>query len=160
MEKFQLTARQQEAQRILSGDSTHLMLFGGSRCLSGDAVLNGHTKTISELAQDGKPVWVWTTRGLVFAEAPFKKGSCALLAITLEDGLKCRVTPDHRFWDGSRWIKAQELNPGASVAVLSSEPDLLQTSSELDRPALPASDLHCRQRLAGCSGRCSVGCHQ
>ena len=28
---FQLTARQQEAQRILSGDSTHLMLFGGSR---------------------------------------------------------------------------------------------------------------------------------
>ncbi len=31
MEKFQLTARQQEAQRILSGDATHLMLFGGSR---------------------------------------------------------------------------------------------------------------------------------
>jgi phage terminase large subunit-like protein len=28
---FQLTARQQEAQRILSGDATHLMLFGGSR---------------------------------------------------------------------------------------------------------------------------------
>jgi phage terminase large subunit-like protein len=31
VEKFQLTARQQEAQRILSGDATHLMLFGGSR---------------------------------------------------------------------------------------------------------------------------------
>jgi phage terminase large subunit-like protein len=28
---FHLTARQQEAQRILSGDATHLMLFGGSR---------------------------------------------------------------------------------------------------------------------------------
>ena len=28
---FELTARQQEAQQVLAGPATHLMLFGGSR---------------------------------------------------------------------------------------------------------------------------------
>lgn len=48
---FTLTAKQQEAQKLLSGPATHLLLAGGSRCVSGDTVLDGHDAPIVLLAR-------------------------------------------------------------------------------------------------------------
>ena len=79
---FALTAKQLEAQSVCASDATHIMLFGGSRCVSGDTVLDGHIDTIATLAQRGERVMVQTTRGPIEVAAPFAKGIAALLGLS------------------------------------------------------------------------------
>ena len=114
-----LNPGQAEARRLLASPATHVLIRGGSRCVSGDTVLDGHTRTIKELAEAGEPVRVRTSWGEQWGEPPFKKGTARLLEITTETGRRIRVTPDHRFWNGSRWVHAETLGLCDKVAVIS-----------------------------------------
>ena len=84
---MKLTDKQTEANELLAGDATHVMLFGGSRCVSEDTVLDGHSVTIAEQARKGMPVEVKTSRGFQMAEAPFLKGVCKLIEVVLKCSL-------------------------------------------------------------------------
>jgi len=97
------------------------MLYGGSRCVSGDTILNGQTKTIKELAELNNPVEVLTTYGKQIANPPFKKGKCQLIKIVTETNKTIEVTPDHKFWNGYKWIKAKDLNSSSLISVLKSK---------------------------------------
>lgn len=114
---FRLTKAQLRAQDMLAGDATNCMLYGGSRCVSGDTVLDGHDLTIVELAEIGAPVRVLTSHGWQTAEAPFRKGVARLWRFDLECGRSVTVTDDHRFWDGDKWAQAWSLARGDSIAV-------------------------------------------
>lgn len=118
---FSWTAKQLEAQNVLAGDATHILLEGGSRCVAGSTILDGQIKTIKELAEIGYPVTVLTSRGWREAEAPFRKGVCRLLRFQMESGKTVEVTPDHRFWNGNQWVRAENFCAGSYVAALSSE---------------------------------------
>lgn len=122
----------------------HSLLYGGSRCVAGDTVLDGHTATIADLALIGSPVVVVTSHGLQMAEAPFRKGECELLKIVTDTGRAISVTPDHRFWDGLKWIKAQDLEVGASLAcrVRPCEQSLPASSLGLSGPLLLNATKH------------------
>jgi PBSX family phage terminase large subunit len=126
----EFTEKQKEAVSLTT-NLQHFMIYGGSRCVSGDTIIDGQSKTIKELAEIGKPVEVLTTRGKVLAEAPFKKGECELLEFKLKSGRSVKVTPDHRFYTGKKWQKASEFKQGDSLAVQSSEPYLQQSNLEL-----------------------------
>lgn len=125
------TAKQAEAVKLIAGHR-HTLLFGGSRCVSGDTILDGHDKTIKELAEAGQPIMVRTSHGWQMAEAPYKKGIAQLLEIETEDGRLVKVTSDHRFWNGEKWIRACDLVTGDSIAcsLSSSAQILLPTNSE------------------------------
>lgn len=127
---FEWTQDQAAAIKLLGGPARHTMLYGGSRCVAGDTVLDGHTMTIRQLAKLGLPVWVETSVGPRLAEPPFLKGRAELLRVDLSDGRSVTVTDDHRFWDGQSWVKAQTLVPGSVLAVRSSSLCRRQTSSE------------------------------
>lgn len=114
---FNFTEKQEAALDLLSSEAQHTLLAGGSRCVAGDTLLDGHTQTIKELAELGLQVRVMTSHGSQLADAPFKKGSCALLKFTFASGHAIEVTPDHRFWDGKAWVKAETLKPGDALAV-------------------------------------------
>lgn len=114
---FHLTQRQGQQAQLMASDATHIMGYGGSRCLSGDAVLDGHTRTIAELAAAGEPVCVLTSHGWQMAEAPFRKGAAEMLTFELSNGRSVTVTSDHRFWTGAEWKKADEFSEGDAIAV-------------------------------------------
>jgi hypothetical protein len=112
------TDKQVQASDLMRGENRHTQLEGGSRCVASWTILDGQDKTIKELAEIGKPVRVITSRGTQVAEAPFLKGYCRMLEVTLASGRRITVTPDHRFWSQSGWVQAQRLLPGVGVAVL------------------------------------------
>lgn len=134
------------AALALASDARFTCLFGGARCVSGDTVLDGHGKTISELARIGAPVWVRTSFGGTLAEAPFRKGCCRLIRVETESGRAIEVTPDHRFWDGSAWVPASSLSAGSLVAVRLSEKSLLGSSSDPGLSRALLDDQHWRER--------------
>lgn len=144
---FRLTAKQVAANALLAGMAMYLMLFGGSRCVAGDTRLAGYRKTIKELAEDGMPVVVKTSRGFQLVESPFLKGRCKLLRFTLASGRSVEVTPDHRFWNGKRWIKANNLSIGDSLAVQSSEKSPLESNLEFDLSESPVDGRSSKQTL-------------
>jgi len=114
---FHLTQRQGQQAQLMASDATHIMGYGGSRCLSGDAVLDGHARTIRELAAAGEPACVLTSHGWQMAEAPFRKGAAEMLRFRLWNGREVTVTSDHRFWTGAEWKKADEFSEGDAIAV-------------------------------------------
>lgn len=114
---FVKTPRQVEACAALNANM-HTMLYGGSRCVSGDTILDGHTKTIKEMAEDIEMIMVMTSHGYQIADTPYKKGSCELLEINTSNGRKITVTPDHMFWGGDAWISAESLVRGSRIATL------------------------------------------
>ena len=114
---FKLTAKQCEARDLIAGPARHIMLEGGGRCVSGDTVIDGQDKTIKELAELGEPISIITSRGVQMAGVPFKKGLCQMLSVELDGGGSVTVTPDHRFWGGKKWVKADSLLCGSLVAV-------------------------------------------
>lgn len=97
------TPKQEDALRVLGSDARHILLRGGARCVAGDTVLDGHSRTIAELARDGLPVIVRTSWGEQLAEAPFLKGWAELYRVCLSDGREVTVTSDHRFWTDRGW---------------------------------------------------------
>lgn len=138
---FKLTAKQNEANALLGGPQLHTLLDGGSRCVAGHTVLDGHTMTIAEQAAMGRPIPVMTSHGAVMAEAPFRKGECALLKVRLSD-CEIEVTPDHRFWTGLAWVKAEALTAGSLVAVCTYSQSPRLTNWESSPPTSPAGGLH------------------
>jgi len=100
---FSLTNKQMKAQEVLASEARHCLLYGGSRCVAGDTVLDGDGRTFEELAAIGQPVVVQTSHGKQLVDAPFLKGSTALLEFDLDNGRSVTVTPDHLFWDGRKW---------------------------------------------------------
>ena len=117
MSEFNLTTAQDRAMDVMVSDATHVALGGGSRCVAGGTVLDGHTDTIATLAARGEPVRVITSHGTQWAEAPFRKGRAVLMSVVTESGRRVEVTSDHRFWDGSHWVHARNVTPGGVIAV-------------------------------------------
>jgi hypothetical protein len=154
MSNFKLSPKQQEAQQLLGGGSEHVMLLGGSRCVAGDTILDGHTKTIAELAEIGEPVEVLTSWGKQMAHAPFLKGRCLMLRVELDDGRSITVTPDHRFWNGRRWIKAEEIGVGSAVAVRTYSQSLPGSNSEPSRLASLEDEPYWRRKAVSFLDRC------
>ena len=70
-----LTDDQKKAMALIKQGKRHTLLYGGSRCVSGDTIIDGYKETIEELAIIGKPIIVKTTHGLKIAKAPFLKGA-------------------------------------------------------------------------------------
>ena len=153
---FEKTEKQRSAISILASDAIHVMLYGGSRCVAGDTVLDGHTESISALAERGDPVEVITSHGTQMADAPFLKGTAALLEITTADGRSVKVTPDHRFWNGRRWVRAETMTVGACVAVRLSEQNLQMSNSEPFQLENDGDGLRSTERARGYPGSCSL----
>lgn len=144
---------------LLTAGKRFCLVYGGSRCVSADTVLDGHVLTIAQLANIGRPVVVKTSWGSQWAEAPFRKGACRMLEFTVGN-LVVTVTPDHRFWDGSRWVQARALSVGDKVAVRTSDQTLPPSNSECDLSGSPLDDLHCLQTRADYLGGCLCGRRQ
>lgn len=153
---FELTSAQGKALETITSDAKHCALGGGSRCVAGDTVLDGHTKTVAELAAIGTPVEVITTHGTQMVDAPFKKGRAPLLRVETDTGRTIEVTPDHRFWNGSQWVEAKTLVVGSPLAVQSYEQSPRASSSDIYPSTLRASAQRWKQRLASLKGRCFV----
>ena len=147
---FKLTPKQDKAMDVLRSDATHIALGGGGRCIAGDSILDGHTKTIKELAEIGEPVMVMTTHGCQVADAPYLKGSDNLLKIVTETGKEIEVTSDHRFWDGSRWIHARDVKEDSLLACLLSGQTPPATILDASLSGLRASSLF------SCRGACDT----
>lgn len=122
MPEFSLTEKQSQVAQTLIGPETHHLIYGGSRCVSADTVLDGCDLPIGALAALGEPVRVLTSWGYQMAEPPFKKGRCRMVTVTLASGRSITVTPDHRFWNGETWIETRTISVGSVIATL---PDLL-----------------------------------
>ena len=161
---FSWTEKQKEALGLLSGPAKHVMLYGGSRCVAGDTVLDGQDKDIKTLAEIGQPVDVLTSFGVQKAEPPFKKGRCKMLTVVLEDGTSITVTPDHRFWDGMQWVYAKDLKADSVIAcslgVPSCEQSLQVSSSVFSLLEFLSSVPHLKKKLLDCQGGCSLDHHQ
>lgn len=114
---FDLTPRQKEVRAIFATGAKFFLVYGGSRCVSGDTILDGHTKTIAQLAHEGRRIKVMTSHGWQEVDAPFRKGETDLLRIETDCGKSVEVTPDHRFWDGLAWVAAKDLAIGDALAV-------------------------------------------
>lgn len=124
-------------------------------CVSGNTILDGQTKTIADLAKDGRPIKVLTSRGWRNASAPWKNGHGQLLEFALSSGKRITVTPSHRFWlDGRGWVRADGLAKGARL--------LCTDESRFPRDAADALPLRktlqdwtesCCKRLRQCGGQ-------
>lgn len=112
----ELTEKQREQFALFNSGKSYLCFFGGARCLSGDAILDGYNKTVEELSVIGKPILVRTGMGFQWVKAPYKKGAGELLKVDLEDGKSCEVVPEHQFWDGQKWVEAIDLIEGKFIA--------------------------------------------
>jgi hypothetical protein len=137
-------------------------LYGGTRCVAGDTLLDGHSKTIAELAEIGEPVQVLTSRGVEMAEAPFKKGFAKLITFRTASGRSITVTPDHRFFTGERWAPASSFRVGDLVAIsvspLSAPSRPESTSEHTPRGSLE-DGRHLTRTVQGSPGRCSGHLH-
>lgn len=118
-QEFKLTEKQKEALALLGGnqDIVNYLLIGGSRCMAGDTVLDGNSKTVAELEQQGKPVWVVTPWGYREATSPFSVGRMRAVSLMLSDGKHIKVSLDHGFWTTSGWVRAGDLKQGQAIAV-------------------------------------------
>jgi len=156
---FELTEKQTEAMKTLASNATYLMLFGGSRCVAADTIIDGQTKTIKQLALEGKPVRVLTSRGEQWAEVPFLKGTSRMTTFELESGKSVTVTDDHRFWDGFQWIKAKDCLVGSSLAVRLCEKNPLQSNQEFFLSRFREDVRRLKKRLSNCRDGYSL-CHR
>ena len=153
--EFKLTRAQDKALQTLTSDAMYHALGGGSRCLSGDTILDGHAVTVAEQARNpDKQVRVLTTHGYQMVDAPFKKGRAELLHITTTEGRSIKVTPDHRFWSGTEWVRADSLQPNSPLASLLSERNLLLSSSGLSLSGLREGAQRLTRRLVSYLDRC------
>jgi hypothetical protein len=160
MPSFKLTQQQNKAMQALVSDAQHIAVGGGSRCVSGETVLDGHYRTIQELSEIGEPIPVMTSHGIRVVDAPFKKGEDRLLKITTESGRSIEVTTDHRFWDGSQWIHAEDVKVNSLLACQLSEQNLPRSSSVSYLSKLRASVQSLKRKLVGCLDDCFGGPHQ
>ncbi len=149
-----LTPKQNEANRLLAGPQQHTMLFGGSRCLTGDAILDGQTRPIWDLARIGKPVRVLTTRGYQWADAPFCKGRGSMLTVETVLGRRVTVTPDHRFWSGDAWRVASDLRCSDQVAVRLSSRGPLASNLARDQSESLEGGPYSKGKFAGFQAHC------
>lgn len=143
----------------MGGLATYILLYGGSRCVSGDTILDGHTKTIKELAEEKSPVKVYTSHGVQLAEPPFLKGTCKMLTFEIESGESVTVTPDHRFWNGQSWIRADLLKTGQKIGFqenLQYFSTLDPTNSEFSLSMFLASVPRLRKKLEDYQDDCSL----
>ena len=157
------TDKQKEGLALLTSDAQHVMLLGGSRCVSGDTILDGQDKDIKTLSEIGHPVDVLTSFGIQKAEAPFRKGRCKMLTVGLENGSSITVTPDHRFWDGEKWIYAKDLVLGSQIAcsfqvsAYEQNPQVSNSAFSLSKFLLSVPRL--REKLLGYQGDCFASHH-
>jgi len=66
-------------------------------CVAGETVLDGHSKTIAELAEAGEPITVMTTHGPRLSSAPWLNGYGEVFTVTTSTGRSIRATASHRF---------------------------------------------------------------
>lgn len=159
---FELTEKQKLAEKILAGPARHVLLRGGSRCVAGDTILDGHTKTIRELADDGSPIDVKTSCGIQRTEAPYLKGRAGLLKFILRSGREIEVTPDHRFWNGQEWINADSLEVGDAIAVSLDHASQQIPQETISEPCLSKllEDVQRSMKIGeGLKDDCSYYCH-
>lgn len=154
-----LTDKQKQAVQLFASPATHIMLYGGSRCVCGDTILDGHTETIAALAEQQKPVDIVTSYGTLRVNSPYKMGECEMLRVVFESGKEITVTPDHRFWDGSAWVYAYEVNRGTSLGVRLSSSCHRQTSSVFSPLESPLNDQHLFYRAQDYQDDCFVYRH-
>ena len=138
----------------LQADIKNVLLVGGSRCIAGDSIIDGQTKTIAELSHIGKPVAVRTSHGWQMAEAPFLKGADKLLDVVTDSGKRIEVTTDHRFWNGAAWIKAEALSVGDPLACTYSQSPGASSSDACLLVSL-ADGRRSMQTVSSLMGRCS-----
>jgi phage terminase large subunit len=157
------TDKQKEGLALLSSDAQHVMLLGGSRCVSGDTILDGQDKDIKTLSEIGQPIDVITSFGIQKAEAPFKKGRCKMLTVVLEDGFSITVTPDHRFWNGKKWVYAKDLMLGSQIAcsfqVFAYDKNRQASNSAFSLSEFLLSVPRLREKLLNYQGDCSANHH-
>src|SRR3990167_955908 len=84
-------------------------------CVAGDTILDGHTKTIKELSDDGLPIKVITTHGWKRASPPWLNGIGKMYEFVTESGKRIEVTASHRFWTKSGWERAENVTIGQQI---------------------------------------------
>lgn len=144
------TPKQEEAMKLLGGDYSRVLLYGGSRCIHGDTRLltpYGY-RSVQELYSEGKDFIVasynqdtnrfeWTP-----AEAPFIKGYKNLVEVTLKNGSKFKCTPEHRVLTDSGWKQISDVLIDEDLLVcfssISNSPDLSEVVSikKFDTPEI------------------------
>ncbi|WIA54326.1 phage terminase large subunit [Sphingobium sp. WTD-1] len=91
---------------------THLPLKAYYDCVAGETVLDGHTKTIAELAETGEPITVMTTHGPRLSSAPWLNGYGEVFTVTTSAGRTIRATASHRFWTRDGWKRLDAIAIG------------------------------------------------
>ena len=84
-------------------------------CVSGDTILDGQTETIAVLARKGKPIPIYTSRGIEIASAPWMNGRGMMYLIETAAGQKIEITASHRVWTKEGWKRAENITIGQPI---------------------------------------------
>jgi len=133
-----------------------LLLVGHPGCLHADTLIHdpvdGSTKRVEDRFREGTPFHVTANSNggpvVTNADAPYQYPKTELLRVTLSSGEEITVAPGHRFWTGTSWISALQIDE----LLQQGEPSPRLTSSGLSRTTPGAGAPHLREKAAGCQG--------
>lgn len=102
---------------IAAAGGHNLMMIGPPGCLAGETIIHdpvdGTSLTAQERHEKGGSFFVTAMRDetavTAFAFPVVKYPASPMIKFSMSDGTSIRVTPQHRFWTGARWLLASEL---------------------------------------------------
>lgn len=153
------------AATIAAAGGHNFLMIGPPGCLAGDVPIHdpvdGTTLTVKERFDRGEQfhveAWDESTGETVTAIAmpPVEYEPETILEFYLSNGERIRVTPQHRFWNGGRWILAAELFEMLQIFGVYHLPKnssaFLSTHSE--------DALHCSRKAEGSRFDCRLSRH-
>lgn len=135
---------------------THLALKAYYDCVAGETVLDGHSKTIAELAEAGEPITVMTTHGPRLSSAPWLNGYGEVFTVTTSTGRTIRATASHRFWTRDGWKRLDAMTIGHELLCTSQGPS---PDGELDARLLTRTPSGSLASCCKCHRRCDGRLH-
>ena len=113
-----------------------ITIVGGVGCVSEDTILEGHSRTIADLAKIGEPIEVFAFDGQsvvkTMATAPYIKGEADLYEVTFSDGKTITVTEDHKFLTNFGYLPLYQIGSLEVYAIEHERPGLEKASSWRD----------------------------
>ncbi len=99
-------------------------------CVTGDTlIVTDHGLIRAKDLKEGMKVW--TLNGWSEIERVFNNGVQKVYEVELENGMKVKVTKDHKFLTESGWKKLEEIKEGEKIRIVLEEPEFYQNTSPL-----------------------------
>lgn len=129
----------------------HLNLKAYFDCVAGETVLDGHSKTIAELAEAGEPITVMTTHGPRLSSAPWLNGYGDVFTVMTSTGRIIRATASHRFWTRQGWTRLDAMTIGHELLCTAQGPSLDGEPNALPLTKIPSGSA---ESCCKCHRRC------